>query len=200
MKYKRLSPVFFRRDTEVVAPALLGKLLIRRWRGQNIIGRITEVESYIGEKDLACHAARGRTPRTEIMYGESGHAYIYLIYGRYYCFNIVTEAKDFPAAVLIRSLEPVENFSAMQRARQQKNIYNLTTGPGKLTQAMHITTGLNGEHISTSERLWVAEDTMTITPKAIATSPRIGVDYAGAWRLKPWRYYLKNSEFISRKS
>lgn len=200
MKYKRLPPLFFRRDTQLVARALLGKLLIRRWRGQEIIGRITEVESYVGEKDLACHAARGRTPRTEIMYGECGRAYIYLIYGMYYCLNIVTEKKDFPAAVLIRSLEPVANLAAMQRARKQNNIHNLTTGPGKLTQALHVTAQLNGENISTSKRLWVADDGIKITAKEIATSPRIGVDYAGPCARWPWRYYLKNSEFISRVS
>lgn len=197
MKYKRLSLSFFARDTQVVARALLGKLLIRRWRNQQLIGRITEVESYAGENDLACHAARGRTSRTEIMYGEPGRAYIYLIYGMHYCFNIVTQEKNFPAAVLIRSLEPVANIAIMQRARQQKNIYNLTTGPGKITRALHITSQLHGENITTSDRLWIADDNKNIMLSGIAAAPRIGVDYAGACASWPWRYYIKDSEFVS---
>jgi DNA-3-methyladenine glycosylase len=197
MKYTRIPRSFFVRDTRIVAQELLGKLLIRSWRGQDIIGRITEVESYSGLDDLASHASRGRTPRTEIMFGEAGHAYIYLIYGMYFCFNISTGDKDFPAAVLIRALEPIAGINFMQRARRQKNIFNLTTGPGKLTQALHITARLRGEDVTSSQRLYIADDGISISRKAIAASPRIGVDYAGASALLPWRYYLKHSQYIS---
>lgn len=172
---KRLGRKFFERDTQIVARDLLGKMLVRGVAGENFGGRITEVESYVGMDDAACHAARGRTKRTEIMFGEAGHAYVYLIYGMYHCLNIVTEKKDFPAAVLIRSLDTV-------------------TGPGRLTRALDITRVLNGEDLITSRCLYVVDDSWCVPAGAIKTTPRIGVDYAGKDARRPWRYVLTQNE------
>ncbi len=208
MKFKRLQRSFYTRDTHIVARELLGKILVRSVKGNKITGRITEVEAYVGEDDLACHASRGRTPRTDIMYGKAGHAYIYLIYGMYDCLNIVTDQKNFPAAVLIRSLEPLEGINDMIINRKLSSslqptpyhlLTKLTTGPGKLTQALNITRTLNGEDLTTSQQLYVADDGFTVAAHDVAISPRIGVNYAGPCALYPWRYYLKDSQFLSKK-
>lgn len=172
MPLKKLSRVFYARDTHVVAKGLLGKLLVRQWRGKKIIVRINEVESYVGEDDLASHASRGRTPRTAVMYGEPGQAYVYLIYGMYHCLNIVTEKEGFPAAVLIRG---AGGFN----------------GPGKLTRALHITRAQNRLDIATSDALYVADDGFAVSPADIIATPRIGVDYAGEHALLPWRYLIQ---------
>jgi DNA-3-methyladenine glycosylase len=180
MKPKRLSRNFFARNTHTVARQLLGKILVRNFRNIVITGRITEVECYIGEEDLASHASRGRTPRTEIMYGQAGRAYVYMIYGMYDMLNIVTERKGYPAALLIRSLDAV-------------------SGPGRLTRALHITRTLNGEDVTDSTRLFVIDDSWSVDPRQIFTSPRIGVDYAGLSAQLPWRYYLRDSQFFLKK-
>ncbi len=199
MKYKRLPQQFFERDTHVVAKQLLGKLLIRVWRGRNIIGRIVEVESYLDEKDLASHAARGRTTRTEVMFGEAGHAYVYLIYGVYNCFNIVTEQTNIAGAILIRALEPVAEISFMQKRRKTNDIKQLTNGPGKLCMALHIDRDLNTEDVVTSKKIFVADDTFVLSSRDIVAVERIGVEYAGADAKHLWRYYIHNSLFVSRK-
>jgi DNA-3-methyladenine glycosylase len=189
---------FFARDTQRVARELLGKLLVRRWRGSALIGRITEVESYVGPDDLACHASKGCTPRTKVMFGPAGHAYVYLVYGMHELFNLVTEAEGFPAAVLVRAVEPISGIAAMERARGTHKLRQLTTGPGRMTQAMRISRHLNRVDCCTSERIFVADDGHSIEPSQIQTSPRIGVDYAGDWALRPWRYFLRDSPFVSR--
>jgi len=191
---------FFARDTHQVARELLGKVLVRQWRGRQLAGRITEVESYVGEDDAACHAARGRTPRSEVLFRRPGLAYVYLVYGIHELLNFVTEEEDFPAAVLIRALEPVAGIQAMQKARGVTRLHSLTTGPGKLTQAMRITRALNREDVTCSRRLYVVDDGCTVRTDQIATSPRIGVDYAGEDALLPWRYFLCDSPFISHVS
>lgn len=198
-QFKPLPPEFYARDTHMVAQELLGKIMVRRWRNKILSGRITEVESYVGEDDDACHAARGVTARTKIMYGPAGHAYIYLIYGMYYCMNIATERTGFPAAVLIRSLAPAAGIATMKKLRRTTKLHNLTTGPGKLTQALQITRSLRGEDLTHSHHLFVVDDGYPVTSHDITTSPRIGVDYAKHCALYPWRYYLKDSDFISRK-
>ncbi|MGZ3690166.1 MAG: DNA-3-methyladenine glycosylase, partial [Pseudobdellovibrio sp.] len=136
---KKLKPAFYLRDTKTVATELLGKKLVRIYKGRRISGIITEVEAYLGTRDKACHTYGGkRTPRTEMMYAEGGHAYIYFIYGMYYCFNVVTEKKDKPEAVLIRALEPVEGIELMRKFRQKEHLIDLTTGPGKLAEALQL--------------------------------------------------------------
>jgi DNA-3-methyladenine glycosylase len=180
-RLQQFSRSFYARNTHTVATSLLGKLLVRRWRGKTIIAHITEVESYVGENDAACHASRGRTPRTEVMFGEAGHAYVYLVYGMYHCLNIVTEKKDFPAAVLIRSAVPVQN------------VPNNIDGPGKLCRELRINRSLNGENLVRSGKLYIAADGFRVPKSAICSSARIGVEYAGKDAKFPWRYYVDKS-------
>lgn len=197
-KLKPLPRSFYARDTHIVARELLGKIVLRTIGGKKISGRITEVEAYVGEDDLACHASRGQTARTEIMYGEPGHAYIYLIYGMYHCFNIVTEQENFPAAVLVRALEPLHGLPTMQRRRPTaKKWEQLCNGPGKLTQALAITQKMNNEDLVQSNCLTVLDDGWHQPAHDIATSPRIGIAYAGTAIDYPWRYFIKDSPFVS---
>lgn len=162
---KKLNSGFFIQDVLQVAPLLPGKYLVL----DQIPYMITEVEAYRGEEDRACHASKGRTPRTEVMYSEGGHIYIYLIYGMYWMLNIVTGPSDHPQAVLIRG---IEGFN----------------GPGKLTRHLKIDNSYYGVHVCRSERIWLAGDEMNYTVK---TSPRIGIDYAGEpWISRPWRYLI----------
>jgi DNA-3-methyladenine glycosylase len=166
----RLTREYFIRDVLEVAPEIIGKLLcVKLPDGE--IGRfqITEVEAYRGSEDKACHASKGRTPRTDIMYQEGGRLYIYLIYGMYWMLNVVTGEKDNPQAVLIRGLENLK-------------------GPGILTRSLGINRSFHGEDLVTSERIWVEDP--GIIP-VIKTGPRIGIDYAGEyWKARPWRYYV----------
>jgi len=158
------------RDVLEVAPDLIGKVMaVRSQSGEIRRFRITEVEAYRGPDDKACHASKGRTARTEIMFHEGGRLYIYLIYGMYWMLNIVTGTKDDPQAVLIRGLEN----------------YN---GPGVLTRSLGIDKSFYGEDLLTSERIWIEDEGFV---PDIKTSPRIGINYAGDyWKEKPWRYYI----------
>ncbi|TAL60116.1 MAG: DNA-3-methyladenine glycosylase, partial [Legionella sp.] len=149
------------------------------------VGKIVEVEAYLGAHDLAAHSSKGLTPRTSIMYGEPGHAYVYLIYGMHHCFNIVTEPAGVGAAVLIRALEPV------------KNIASRTQGPGLLCKAMHIDKQLNGVDLI-GDQLFISPVEYA-TPLEIVTCKRIGVDYAKEWAHELLRYYIKGNVFVSRK-
>ena len=191
----KLTRSFYERSTVEVAKQLLGKYLVREHREGTTVGRIVETEAYVGPQDLACHAAKGRTARTEVMFGPAGHAYVYFIYGFYNMLNLVTEAKDYPAAVLIRAVEPVEGIDLMRSRRKNGLLRNLANGPGKLCQAFGIDRSLNGADLCASE-LFV-EDRDEPTLKFIAT-PRIGVDYAGKWKTKPLRFLIRGSEFVSK--
>ena len=167
---ERLSRDFYLRDVLDAAPEVPGKNLVIRLSDESI-GRykITEVEAYRGNEDMACHAFKGRTARTEIMYHEGGRLYIYLIYGMYWMLNIVTGENDNPQAILIRG---VEEFS----------------GPGKLTKSLGIDKSYYGEDLVTSQRIWLEDRGMDFSIKC---GPRIGIDYAGEyWKSKLWRYYL----------
>ena len=183
-------------QTLEVARQLLGKFLVRRHAEGSTSGRIVETEAYIGPEDKACHASRGRTPRTEIMFGRAGHAYVYLIYGFHCMFNIVTETRDFPAAVLIRAVEPLEGLELMRARRKTENVRGLANGPGKLCQAFAIDRKLNGDDMC-GEILYV-EDRGEPAPK-ILTTPRIGVEYAGRWKHKPWRFLINGNDFVSKR-
>ncbi len=187
---------FYEQNTLEVARQLLGKTLVREHAEGATVGRIVETEAYIGPEDKACHASRGRTPRTEIMFGRAGHAYVYLIYGFHYMLNIVTEAPDFPAAVLIRAVEPLEGLELMRARRKTENVRGLASGPGKLCQAFAIDRKLNGDDMC-GEVLYV-EDRGEPARK-IVTTPRIGVDYAGKWKRKPWRFVIDGNEFVSKR-
>lgn len=164
----RLDTGFFRRDVLEVAPELLGKLLVRGFsNGRRISGRITEVEAYRGSKDLACHASRGRTGRTEIMFGPGGTVYVYLIYGMYWMLNFVTGYDSQPQAVLIRGLDSVN-------------------GPGRVSRHLEINGDFYGEDLGNSPRLWVEDYPGRVK---IVRGPRIGVAYAGEyWASRPWRF------------
>ena len=175
---------FYERSTLVVARALIGTYLAHEFQGQVRIGRIVETEAYQGPKDLAAHSARGRTDRTEVMFGAAGHAYVYLIYGIWDCLNIVTRAVGIPHAVLIRALEPVEQVT------------DKTWGPGLLCRAMHIDRRLNGADLCSGALTLHAPRREDGKPK-IVRSTRIGVDYAGDWAHKPWRFYERDSPFVS---
>ena len=128
----KISRSFYEQPTVQVARQLLGKYLVRKHLDGITVGRIVETEAYVGPEDKACHAARGRTARTEIMFGPAGHAYVYFIYGVYHCLNIVTEAVDHPSAVLIRALEPLEGIELMKVRRRAEKLHSLASGPGKL--------------------------------------------------------------------
>ncbi len=186
---------FYEQNTLDVARQLLGKYLVRQHAQGTTIGRIVETEAYVGPEDKACHAARGRTARTEVMFGEPGHAYVYFIYGFHYMLNIVTERKGFPAAVLIRAVEPVRGLSLMKRRRGTDEARNLASGPGKLCQAFAIDRALNGGDMCGS--VLYVRDAGEPPPK-ITTTPRIGVDYAGKWKHKLFRFLIGGNAFVSR--
>lgn len=168
----RLNRKFFNRNTVVVAQELLGKYLVRKMGHKFVKAKITETEAYCGPTDLACHASKGMTPRTKVMFGPPGHAYIYLIYGMYHCLNIVTEKNGYPAAVLIRGVA-LEGMD----------------GPGKLCRGLKINKQLNGADICLSKELWI-EEGENISYGKIKKSKRIGVEYAGKWKDKLWRFYI----------
>jgi DNA-3-methyladenine glycosylase len=175
---------FYDRDTIEVARELLGKHLVHLVDGVERIGRIVEVEAYLGPHDLAAHSARGLTPRTRVMFGPPGHAYVYLIYGIHHCMNIVTQAEGTASAVLLRAVEPV------------KNVTGRTQGPGLLCKAMGIDLKLNGRDLL-SHDFHVAHDG-TQHALSIVRRPRIGVDYAGHWARRLLRFYIRGNRFVSR--
>jgi DNA-3-methyladenine glycosylase len=181
---QKLPRTFYDRDTIAVARELLGRYLVHASGGVERIGRIVETEAYLGPHDRAAHSARGLTERTKIMFGPPGHAYIYLIYGMYYCMNVVTQPEGVASAVLLRAVEPV------------KNIDGRTQGPGLLCRAMHIDKRLNG-HDLLSDDFYIADPGRS-ADFAIAKRPRIGVDYAGPWAKRLLRFYIKGSPFVSR--
>lgn len=192
----RLQRSFFLRPTLTVARELLGKFLVYNVGREKLVGEINEVESYIGTDDPACHAARGKTKRNEIMFSQGGHAYIYFTYGMYYCLNVVTEKKGFPAAVLIRSVIPKEGIEIMQKNRQKLetrsenthrpglNNLSLTNGPGKLCVAYGLTTSQNGTDLITSKTLYIEDRGVKI--KKYNRTSRIGIR-AGTEKL--WRFH-----------
>lgn len=181
---RKLPRSFYDRDTIVVAHELLGKHLVHVVAGVERVGRIVEVEAYLGPHDLAAHSARGLTQRTRVMFGPPGHAYVYLIYGMHWCMNMVTQAEGTASAVLLRALEPV------------KNIEGRTQGPGLLTRAMGIDGRLNG-HDLLGDDLFVRNPPEDADIR-IVKRPRIGVDYAGHWARRLLRFYIRGNPFISK--
>jgi DNA-3-methyladenine glycosylase len=177
MPRKVLPREYFARPTLEVARDLLGKYLLRHGAdGTRRAGRIVEVEAYVGPEDLACHASKGRTKRTEVMFGPAGVAYVYLIYGMYHCLNVVTEKEGFPAAVLIRAIET----DGM-----------LINGPGKLCRDFGIDRSHNYHDLTSGKVLWIEDRGERCPDSSVITGPRVGVDYAGFWAKKPWRFLLK---------
>lgn len=196
---RRLEKGFFNRKAEIVAKELLGKVLVRKIGRKTLSGVIVETEAYVGPKDLASHASRGRTLRTETMFGEAGIWYVYLIYGFYNCLNIVTGENDYPAAVLIRAVEPLEGIEEMIKNRKTENIHNLANGPGKLCQAFGVDRNFNNESaVGRQAGLSIEERGIAMSSRKIIKAKRIGVDYAGEWKDKLLRFYIKNSKFVSK--
>jgi DNA-3-methyladenine glycosylase len=183
---RKLPRSFYARETLVVARELLGMHLVHQGPAGRQVGRIVETEAYKGPKDLAAHSSRGRTQRTEVMFGPPGHAYVYLIYGFWNCLNVVTAADGVPHAVLLRGLEPIEGVDSA------------THGPGLLCRAMHIDRSLNGANLL-ADALWIEKPDRYRAP-SVARSTRIGVDYAGEWAKKPWRFFDRRSIYVSTVS
>lgn len=182
---RKLPRRFYDRDTIVVARELLGKYLVHVSQDVERIGRIVEVEAYLGPHDLAAHSARGRTARTEVMFGPPGHAYVYLIYGMHCCMNVVTREEGHASAVLLRAVEPVQNIDRR------------TSGPGLLCKAMEIDRRLNAHDLVSSDFYIAARSGEA--PVTIVRRPRIGVDYAGHWAKRLLRFYVKGSPFVSKR-
>ncbi len=192
-----IERAFYARDTLIVARELLGQRLVRLLDGQRIAGRIVEVEAYIGEEDKACHAAPGRTARNAVMYGPAGHAYVYFIYGMHHCFNVVTEREGFPAAVLVRALEPVEGIDVMRARRQGHEGLELANGPAKLCYALGIDRALNGLDLIGGNDLWIERD-RTVGDDQVATGPRVGVRGDERALTVAWRFWLRYSQYVSK--
>jgi DNA-3-methyladenine glycosylase len=197
---KKLPREFYTRSNVLtVARDLLGKLLVvPAPDGTRVSGIIVETEAYRGPQDRASHAYGGRrTKRTETMYGLGGTAYVYFVYGMYYQFNVVTNVPETPHAVLIRGLEPFEGLDWMRRRRHGQADSNLTNGPGKLCIALGIDRKLDRADLLGRE-VWIEEGTK-LSARQIATGARIGIDYAQEWIDKPWRFWIKDNPFVSRK-
>jgi DNA-3-methyladenine glycosylase len=192
--YHPLPPEFFRTDTLKLVPRILGKLLVRKIGSKVMVGRIVEVEAYIGG-DPASHAANGMTERNKPMYEEGGISYVYFTYGMHFCFNIVTDRKGFPAALLVRALEPLAGIDEMKKRRRKEDPSDLTNGPAKLCQALDIDRRLNGIRLDCPE-LFVADDGFKVGRRDIQSSTRIGIRKGTE---REWRFFLKGSGFVSRR-
>jgi DNA-3-methyladenine glycosylase len=179
---------FYNRPTLTVARELIGARLVRILDGLKLVGLITETEAYIGKEDLACHAKAGRTPRTSVMYGPPGYAYVYFTYGNHWMLNAVTEREGFPAAVLIRAIQPVEEVEIMSARRNGRD----TFGPGKLTQAMGITKSENTVDLTEAgSGLWI-EAGISVPDENVTIGPRVGLNTVPEpWLSKPWRFLVK---------
>jgi DNA-3-methyladenine glycosylase len=188
---QKLTREFYARRTLTVARDLVGMHLVRSYRGRQLTSRIVETEAYQGPSDLAAHSARGKTERNAVMFGPPGHAYVYLIYGMWNCVNVVTREEGVPHAVLIRAVEPIANID------------DKTWGPGLLCKSMHIDRSLSGADLLGST-LWLeAPNDIKLGksgPARIARATRIGVDYAGDWAQKEWRFFDRDSPYVSTVS
>jgi DNA-3-methyladenine glycosylase len=201
-----LKQQFFAKSTLTLAQELLGKFLVRKTEEGEIAGMITDVEAYVGPKDKASHASRGRTKRTNVMFGPPGYWYIYLIYGMYHCLNIVTEPEAYPAAILIRSIlrdsDHMCDFGTVNTPRRSARSVNSSSqgnnnlnpvaikGPGRVCRYFNIDKTFNEKPAAKKTGLWIEDRGLAIDPQLIQAGPRIGINYAGEWKDKPWRYYV----------
>jgi DNA-3-methyladenine glycosylase len=201
MAAQNLSRDFYLRDDVVqISRDLLGKVLCTQVGNDPITsGIIVETEAYCGRNDKACHANNGlRTERTEIMYQPGGRAYIYLCYGIHHLFNVVTNVKNTADAILVRGIQPLDGKTAMlSRRKKEKMNPAVSAGPGRLTQALGITTTLNGTDL-TGSTIWIEDRDKLSNNSEIKCTPRIGVDYAGEHAKRNWRFLLKNCEWVSK--
>lgn len=190
---------YLRDDVLKIAKELLGKVLVTNWNGEYTSGRIVETEAYAGITDNASHASKGRTPRTEVMFNEGGRAYVYLCYGIHQMFNIVTNKKAKPDAVLIRAVEPIEGINFMlNRTGKKKLDESLARGPGNAGKAFGFHTSQCGM-LMNSEELFIADDGFKLAKSMIVTSPRVGVDYAGEHAKWHYRFFIKGNKYVSGK-
>lgn len=199
----RLGRDFYTRaDTLRVARELLCKrLVVPTASGARVSGRIVEVEAYLGVEDRAAHSYGGRrTRRTETMFSVGGTAYVFFVYGMHHQFNVVTGLEGVPHALLVRAVEPEEDIELMRERRPVSKERELTNGPGKLCRALDIDLTFDGEDLTKSGRAWLEETGVKLKPQEIASGPRIGVAYAAEDALKPWRFWVKDNEYVSRKS
>ena len=218
----RLKRKFYKAETLETAKNLLGKFIVRKWRGKEITGMIVETEAYIGPEDKASHAFLPRhlrkwrgegkmTQRNKAEYLKGGHIYIYLVYGMHWQLNISTNKEGKPECVLIRALEPV--IGGYKANDPSFEIKKITNGPGKLCKWLRLNKSFYGEDLCESKRIWLSDSISTrqalltgrrnkkakIRREEIAAVPRIGIDYAGKyWTAKPWRFYVKNNPFVSK--
>lgn len=194
---------FYRRENVVqIAQELIGKYLFAAIDGELTGGKIVETEAYCGEYDKACHAYRGLTPRTTVMFGPPGHAYVYLCYGIHHLFNVVTNQEGKADAVLIRAIEPLWGIETMKRRRnfpENKKIHSLTAGPGSVAQALGIDFRRHHGEDLLQQTIWLMQKTSTCSLEAdIVATTRIGVAYAEESALLPWRFYVKNNPYVSK--
>lgn len=198
---KKIPLTFYRRSNVVlIAEELLGKILVTRLNGITTSVRIVECEAYEGTDDRASHAWGGkRTARTEVMYKSGGLAYVYLCYGVHHLFNVVTNNQEIPHAILIRAGEPLEGIKKMARRTGKSEVdVSITRGPGNLSKALGISTGMTGLSL-VSGQLFLKNDNYKPDPGTIGFSPRIGVDYAGKDAARPYRIYIKGNPYVSGK-
>jgi DNA-3-methyladenine glycosylase len=195
----KLPREFYAQDSLEVARQLLGKVLVRKWNGKRLAGRIVETEAYLGPTDVASHARHGPASKAAPMFGEPGHAYIYFTYGMHYCLNCVTEPVGSGTAVLLRALEPLEGIDVMRKFRQARNPerqlpeVQLTNGPGKMCQALALDTATNGTDLL-GNKLWI-EDSPALPDAGVERSARVGI---ARGREHQWRFYIKDSTHISK--
>lgn len=195
---------FYELDAVTVARSLIGQVLVREAPEGTVAGRIVEAEAYCGPEDLACHARRGlRTPRNEVMYGPAGHAYVYFIYGMYYCLNVVAARPGVPHAVLVRAVEPLDGIELMARRRgvslppAGRELRRLASGPGRLTVAFGIDLRDNGRDLCRPP-LYLAAGERLPAPEEVVAGRRVNVEYAGEWAARPWRFMWKANPYVSK--
>jgi DNA-3-methyladenine glycosylase len=196
----RLTRDFFSRDARSVARDLLGQILVHQTGDRRLAGRIVETEAYTGWDDMASHGHRGKTPRNAAMFGPSGVSYVYLIYGVHWLLNVVARPLrvDYPAAVLLRAVEPVEGLKYMAARRSGRPQQEWTNGPGRLTMALGIDKAHDGLDLVSPESPIFFEEDETIPGGQVRTGPRVGIDVPEPWKSKPWRYWIADNPYVSR--
>jgi len=197
-KFERLKRSFYEREPLIVTRDLLGRYIVKETAEGKLVGKIVEVEAYIGPYDKASHTYNNRkTKRTEVQYKERGLAYIFTVHGKNVCFCIVIGKKYEPAVALVRAVEPISGLDIMKRNRKTNNIKNLTNGPSKFCQAFGITKKDYGLDLCKSSELYLTKGEI-VHDSEIARSKRVNIDYAEEWKDKEWRFYIKNNRFVSK--
>lgn len=193
--HQKLDRQFYDRDALEVARDLLGRRLVRLENGQRIAGIILEAEAYRGEQDQGCHCKAGLTPRTRVMYGPPGHAYVYFTYGMHWMLNFVVEGEGFPAAILIRAIQPSEGLEVIARRRSGQAAERWTDGPAKICQALNIDRHLNGADLCAADALLFVEAGQPVPDSSVTIGPRVGLNSVPEpWKSIPWRFLVDPSQ------